>query len=282
MKTLFLGSTGFVGSSLIENLESDFDLTVLTRKKAEIQRFQGSIIHGDLFDDRTLEVLSKSKFERIIDCSWVGLPDLSTNNNTENFRLKKTFIETMIESGAKEYVGIGSCLEYGELQGIAHENDMGSNIGDFGRVKLEVLNLLASSGINYKWFRPFYLLGSKQHENSLLNTAVRTLEMGEDFAPRESNKSFDFIDINEATVAMKFVIENQHCNGTYNIGSGETKSVNFVVNSVRRAFGQQEKEEYVMEGLSADIWKVQRETGWKPSKTLEESLSEIIFKLRAQ
>jgi nucleoside-diphosphate-sugar epimerase len=198
----------------------------------------------------------------------------------ENFRLKKTFMETMIKSGAREYVGMGSCLEYGELQGIAHENDRGSNIGDFGRVKLDVLNLLASSGLDYKWFRPFYLIGSKQHENSLLNTAVKTIGKGDDFMPRESSKSFDFIDINQATVAMKLVIENPHCKGIYNIGSGETKSVNFIVNSVRRAFGHQEKEEYVMEGLSADIGKLQSETGWKPSKNLEESLSEIIFKLR--
>jgi nucleoside-diphosphate-sugar epimerase len=275
-----LGSTGFVGNALIENLESNFDLTLLRRKETEIQECYGSIIHGDLLDLRTLEVLSKSKFERVIDCSWTGLPDLSMENNRENYRMKKTLIETMIKAGVREYVGIGSCLEYGDLQGVVHENHMGSKIGDFGRVKLEVLNLVINSGMKFKWFRPFYLIGSRQHKNSLLNTAIRTIEKGDDFMPRESSKSFDFIDIGQATAAMKLVIENQHCNGVYNIGMGETKSVNYIVNAVRRAFGLQEKEDHVFEGLSADISKLQVETGWKPSETFEESLLETISKLR--
>jgi len=280
LKTLFLGSTGFVGNALVENLESDFDLTLLTRRVTKIQDSRVSIIHGDLIDLGTLEVLSKSKFERVIDCSWTGLPNLSTDNNLENYKLKKTFIETMIKADLREYVGIGSCLEYGDLQGIAHENHLGSNIGEFGRVKLEVLNLVVNSGMNFKWFRPFYLVGARQHKNSLLNTAIRTLESGIDFIPRESSKSFDFIDISQAAAAMKLVIENQNCNGIYNIGSGETKSVNVIVNAVRRAFGLPEKEDHVLKGLSADIRKLQVETGWKTSESLDESLQKIISKLR--
>jgi len=275
-----LGSTGFVGNALVENLESDFDLTLLTRRVTKIQDSRVSIIHGDLIDLGTLEVLSKSKFERVIDCSWTGLPNLSTDNNLENYKLKKTFIETMIKADLREYVGIGSCLEYGDLQGIAHENHLGSNIGEFGRVKLEVLNLVVNSGMNFKWFRPFYLVGARQHKNSLLNTAIRTLESGIDFIPRESSKSFDFIDISQAAAAMKLVIENQNCNGIYNIGSGETKSVNVIVNAVRRAFGLPEKEDHVLKGLSADIRKLQVETGWKTSESLDESLQKIISKLR--
>jgi nucleoside-diphosphate-sugar epimerase len=250
------------------------------RKETKIQDFHGSIIHGDLNDLGTLEALSKSKIERVIDCSWNGLPDLSTGNNLENYKLKKKFIETMIKADLKEYVGIGSCLEYGDLQGIAHENDVGSNIGDFGRVKLEVLNLVVNSGMKFKWFRPFYLIGTRQHKNSLLNTAIRTLEKGNDFIPRESSKSFDFIDICQAAAAMKLVIENQNCNGIYNIGSGETKSVIFIVNAVRRAFGLPEKEDHVFDGLSADIRKLQDETGWKTSESLDESLQKIILRLR--
>lgn len=280
MKTLFLGSTGFVGSSLIENLESDFNLTVLTRNKTEFKVSHGSVIHGDILDRGTLELLSKSNFEKVIDCSWTGLPDLSTDKNMENYRLKKTFIETMIKAGVREYVGIGSCLEYGDLQGIAHENDTGLNVGNFGRIKLEVLNLVANSGMKFKWFRPFYLIGSRQHKNSLLNTAIKSIENGNDFIPRESSRSFDFIDISQATAAMKLVIENENCSGIYNIGSGETKSINYIVNLVRRAYGLQEKEDRVLKGLSADISKLQIETGWKFSKTLDESLQEIISKLR--
>ncbi len=280
MKTLFLGSTGFVGNALIEILQSDFDLTLLMRKETKIQDFHGSIIHGDLNDFETLEALSKSKFERVIDCSWSGLPNLSKVNSLENYELKKKFIETMIKADLKEYVGIGSCLEYGDLLGIAHESDMGSNVGDFGRVKLEVLNLVVNSGMNFKWFRPFYLIGTRQHKNSLLSTAIGTLEKGIDFIPRESSKSFDFIDICQAAAAMKLVIENQNCKGIYNIGSGETKSVNFIVNAVRRAFGLPEKEDYVFEGLSADIRKLQVETGWKTSESLDESLQKIISRLR--
>jgi nucleoside-diphosphate-sugar epimerase len=275
-----LGSTGFVGSELIKNLESDFDLTVLSRNETELQEFQGTIIYGDLLDKETLEILSNSKFERLIDCSWIGLPDLTTDNNIQNYHLKQSQIESMIRMEVKEYIGFGSCLEYGDLQGVANENQKGSNVGEFGRVKLEVLNLIQNTDIKFKWFRPFYLIGPRQHKNSLLNTAVRNIEQGVDFSPRESNKSFDFIDIDQAVAVMKLVIENPICNGIYNIGLGETKSVNYIVNIVRQAFGLKEKEDHVLDGLSADIGKVQSETGWKSSTTFDESLLKIISKLR--
>lgn len=277
-----MGATGFVGSALIEKLESDFDLTVLKRKETQFQKFNGSIIHGDLLDHRTLEVLSRRKFERVIDCSWIGLPDLSIDNNTRNYLLKKSLIKTMIEMEIKEYVGFGTCLEYGDFQGVVNENQEGTNIGDFGQVKLKVLDLAANAVIKFKWFRPFYLVGLGQHTNSLLNTAIRSIEQGIDFIPRESSKSFDFIDIDQAAAAMKLVIESPQCNGIYNIGSGKTKSVNYIVNTVRRTFGLPEKEDNISEGLSADIGKVRLETGWQPSDTFDENLQEIIFKLRVR
>jgi nucleoside-diphosphate-sugar epimerase len=280
MKTLFLGSSGFVGSALIESLKTDNDLTVLVRKETQSQEFPGSIILGDLLDDGTLELLSRGKFQRVIDCSWMGLPDLSQGNNIRNFILKKSIIKAITKMEVKEYVGFGSCLEYGDLRGVANEDHIGINVEEFGRVKLQVLNLLENEGIKFKWFRPFYLIGSRQHKNSLLNTAIRTIEQGIDFIPRDSSKSFDFIDISQAASVMKLVIENPHCSGIYNIGSGETRSVNAIVNSVRRAFGMQEIEEHALEGLSADIGKVQLETGWKPSKKFDVSLQEIISKLR--
>jgi nucleoside-diphosphate-sugar epimerase len=280
MKTLFLGASGFVGSNLLSKLNMNLDITILTRDNSKPASLKAKTMHGDIQEKATLQEISKAKFERVIDCSWLGLPDLSSHYNYKNLAMKKSLITNLKNTEVKEFVGLGSCLEYGDLKGSIKENQPGANVGDFGKVKLEILEMIENLNINFKWFRPFYLFGPKQHENSLLISAIRSIEKGIDFSPRDPGKSYDFIDINQATTAMRLVIEQPLCQGIFNIGLGTTKSVNDIVNLVRRSFGMREKEVIKAEGISADTERIKQEAGWRPSETLDESLQKFISEIR--
>lgn len=281
MKTLILGPTGFVGGALSRNLSKEFETTILlSHVNHKIYSEYTSII-GDLRAERTIQKIRIGNFKRVIDASWMGLPNLDSENNQKNYLLKAKLIKTFVQMGVEEYVGFGSCLEYGSLIGKVSEQSEGVNVGDFGKTKLSILGLLKDSGMKYCWFRPFYLIGSRQHEKSLINTAIRSHERGIEFIPKEPDKSFDFITIDEATEAVNMVIEKPFHSSIYNVGSGEAISVAEVVNVVRENFGLNVQDFQKSNALIADISKLTSDTGWSRKKNIKESITQIVREIRA-
>jgi len=280
MKTLILGAHGFVGKSLLSVIKNDKEIVLLSKKRQTNSLDAYNEIIGNLESEETLKLISRSNFKCVIDCAWVGLPDLSNSNNLFNLEIKKKLIKVLIESGVREINSIGTCLEYGSLKGKVTEDMLGENLNDFAKVKLEILNLLEKSSVKYRWFRPFYLIGQGQHENSLLNMAIRTSVLGKIFIPREPAISYDFIDIEDAVKGMKTAMEFDSCSGIINLGSGQANSVNDVVNIVRKNFGQEARESERISGMFASFDKIMSTTGWKPEIPLEVSIQRIVNKMR--
>ena len=276
MKTLFLGASGFVGKALIQSISQTNTLTTLTHKEV-LELFDYELDRREYFKRfRTYDQVLKGDFERIIDCSWAGLPDISHRNNQINLKLKERLVSRFSNYNVKEYVGFGSCLEYGSTTGKVLENCEGTQVGQFGQTKLEILDLIRDSGIKYKWFRPFYLIGARQHPNSLLRLAVDAISAGNEFEPRDPSITNDYIPIDAAAEMIKAVIESDTPDGISNIGSGEGNSVNIV----RLNFGMRSREIQAKEGMVADISKLILETGHTPMIDFSSSVTRIIKEIR--
>ena len=275
MKTLFLGSTGFVGSALLNTLEKDNDLTLLMRKpRKDIKHNQ---ILGDITDPETQRTLIDIGFERVVDCSWEGLPDLTESTNQKNLNSKLSLYKGLIHSGVHEINSIGSCLEYGSVKGSVSEKSIGTDVSDFGKVKLQILKELEGSAIAFRWFRPFYLIGVNQHPKSLINMAIRSIQSGVDFIPQYPEKSFDYISIVDAAQGICLALNVKQCTGIINLGTGESRSVNEVVNLVRRHFGTKEKECLKEPAMISDSSKIASLTGWGPKVSIESEVSKIVL-----
>ena len=98
MKTLFLGSSGFIGRSLLDSLQDMEDVTVLRRDTCQKPKGLSKIVYGSLDDPETLSILARGKFDRVIDSSWFGLPNRDSINNKKNLQMKKRLIETLGDS----------------------------------------------------------------------------------------------------------------------------------------------------------------------------------------
>jgi nucleoside-diphosphate-sugar epimerase len=280
MNTLFLGASGFVGKALFQSISQMNTLTVLTHHEV-LELFDYELEqreHVKRF--RTYEQILNGEFGRIIDCSWAGLPDISFENNQLNFKIKEKLVSRFAQYNVQEYVGFGSCLEYGSITGSAVENCEGVQVGQFGQIKLQTLDLIKDSGIRYKWFRPFYLIGARQHPNSLLRLAVKAMTAGNEFMPRDPSITNDYIPIEEAVKMIKAVIECDTPDGIYNVGSGEGHSVNDLVNIVRHNFGVRIRDIQTEVGMVADINKLIKETGYIPRIDFTESVTRIIKEIR--
>lgn len=276
MKTLFLGSTGFLGSAVLAELSKDNDITLLSQNSNQPQLPSTKKIVGSLDDSKTLEILSNEGFERLIDCSWFGLPNLNPENNLKNLNMKIGVYKILFSSGLREINSIGSCLEYGSITGVADENTQGKDLNDFAKIKLELLEYVQNFEIPYRWFRPFYLVGRGQHRNSLLSTAVARIGEGEDFEPNNPSACYDYISVLDAGRGISSAIQNVECLGIINVGSGKLHSVNDLVNTVRSYFGKPSKSSEAKDGLIANISKIQEFTSWTPEYSLSEIVSDFV------
>jgi nucleoside-diphosphate-sugar epimerase len=182
----------------------------------------------------------------------------------------------MRQLGIKSYVGFGSCLEFGSLTGEVNEEEKGKDVGNFGSTKLELLDRVRSSFEHHIWFRPFYLVGSRQHENSLLNSAILKLSSGEQFLPRNPNSTFDFIAIEDAIEAFSSAILFERAYGAYNFGSGKLNSVNFLLNIMREKFRIPILDECPEEGMWANTEKLRIATSWTSRTSINETIQRFI------
>jgi nucleoside-diphosphate-sugar epimerase len=216
------------------------------------------------------------KFERVIDCSWNGLPNLTDTFNLENLEIKLKLLRIFADIGVTEINSFGSCLEYGNLNGEVTEESAGREISNFGLTKLRILEALENSGIRFRWFRPFYLIGAQQHRNSLIHAAIETMSKGFDFVPREPSLMFDFISINDAIKGVVAALNNQDCLGVINLGSSQETSVNEIVNLVRDYFGFDRTEVNGISGMIANCDKLKSMTGWRLEESMPEAVNRIL------
>lgn len=276
MKALLLGGGGFIGKALTPFLSLHLDLTVATSQRSlELPLGVRKAVASNF---RELQrQLNFSEFDRVIDCSWEGLPDLGESTNAKNLESKRTLIRFLKDVGMVEYNGFGSCLEYGALSGAVDEEMTGLNVGDFGLTKLKLLETLKESEMAYRWFRPFYLVGVGQHSNSLFNSTYQALRQGLDFSPRSNpSTSFDFLEISDFARGVSLAIQSNSVWGIVNLGSGKTCSIEEVVNQFRLRFGMEQRVAAKSESMYASTQKLSDSTGWSSNFDLHQMVSRFI------
>jgi hypothetical protein len=98
-------------------------------------------------------------------------------------------IKAFADSGTKQFDIAGSCLEYGNFEGKVREVDIGSDLTDFAKSKLRLLDFLQTQNLMHRWFRMFYVYGPKQHNKSLLASAYLSAKQGAMLKVNNSNIS---------------------------------------------------------------------------------------------
>jgi nucleoside-diphosphate-sugar epimerase len=265
VKTLITGVSGFIGQNLLkQNLAGE--IHVITRKN--VNSLNPKIIqhHGDLRDLSKLKELASLNFDRLIHLAWSGLPSLTQEHNESNLQISKNLIEILSDSGVKEFNMIGSCLEYGKLDTLASEEDVGTDICNFGETKLQLLDYLKSKTPNYRWMRVFYAFGPHQHSNSLLRQGYLYAKSGGTLPLANPKVSRDFVYVDDVTRGIVLLVDKENEFGVYNIGSGISTSTSEMIKLVNEEMGLPSNvSEAGSITLRADTRKIQKACGWTPA-----------------
>jgi nucleoside-diphosphate-sugar epimerase len=276
MRTLITGASGFIGQHLLQHRLTG-EIHIL-KKQSSVNKVHGVTHHyGDLRDSATLKELASLRFDRLIHLAWSGLPDLTRGNNRENLEMSKNLISAFTNAGVNEINVVGSCLEYGDLEKIVSEDDVGTNISEFGNTKLELLDYLSKNQPNYRWMRIFYAYGPNQHANSLLRQGYLQAKRGKTLSMANPALSKDFIYVGDVASAITALINKKSEYGIYNIGSGISTSIGQMINLVYEQMGlPSERFEEDLISLRASTRKLSDACGWTPTTNVRSGVRNTV------
>ncbi|CAN5577765.1 NAD-dependent epimerase/dehydratase family protein [soil metagenome] len=276
MKILVTGHTGFIGTHLVEKLESEF--TVLTGRKKN-EPYLNVLEKSRLLDldevDTVIHLAAKTSIPNSIsnpyDTYYTNV--VGTLNILDNAIIKKIkniiYISTYVY-GHPKYIPI-------------NENHPLSPHSPYNKSKLICEKLCKyyseDYDLNIVTLRPFYIYGPS-HNSSFVSSAIRNAINNEKVILSRKSTRRDFLFIDDfINLIHKILINFPEGYHVYNVGYGKSYSLEDILRIIGSITNKKIDIQYdssfrpndVVESV-ANINKVMREFGWKPTIDIEEGL----------
>ena len=242
MKIFITGATGFIGKNLVPTLKNHDLLCLSHSQQVKSTNQNVKIITGDLNNPESyIDALKLFKPDCCIHLAWSGIPDYSVDNSAKNFLASINLVKNLIEVDCEKIFIIGSCWEYGSIEGKVSENlnPVEQNVFASFKTSLRIVSesLCNESNTNLVWARAFFIYGPEQRDKALIPSCYRSFKDGE--KPKIDNPFArnDFVYILDVVNNIRVLIETEGICGIYNVGSGDSSPVWEVVNLVAGELG---------------------------------------------
>ena len=269
LKILVTGGTGFLGKKIISHLlkESEYELTCVSRVSNESSS-KINWVRGDLSDLDFVECLDFSEYEQIFHLAWEGLPNRSAYYSQKNYNISLNLIQKITKYTDIELNIVGSCLEYGDITGIVSEEIRPDGTDDFAKAKISLYRVIQELGVQYRWFRPFFMYGEGQNDQSLIPNLISKLKNKLPIQIKSMSNSHDFICVEDVANAIVKASRTDYSFGDYNLGTGASTSVGEIVELFHQELDVEFNIEYTKNlGLISDSKKLAQQIGWHPQFT---------------
>ena len=115
----------------------------------------------------------------VVNLAWTDIPNYKTKKHFSTYKIQKRFVSNLIKNGLKNFIGIGTCYEYGKIKGKVSEDYKPKPIIPYAQAKLNLLKSIQALKINYSfkytWLRPFFVYG-KNNKRKTLFTLIKDLD----------------------------------------------------------------------------------------------------------
>jgi UDP-glucose 4-epimerase len=287
MRIFLTGGSGFIGSYLIKELNGN-QILALTRRKPKLGSSVGvEWLFGDLEQtDQWEEKLIQFAPEVCIHLAWEGLPDYSKEVSEKNVKLSSNLFAVLRRASVGRIVALGSCWEYGDIQGQVVETQDTKPKSHFAMAKVQVCESFmkesSAVGMEFVWQRIFFSYGPGQRNAALLPTVVTALENHQLPRIKSPDLAQDFVFISDVVEAIAITSTRSKVEGIFNVGSGQLTQVGDFVNLVSAQLGSTFRTHVSGEpiGMFASVEKLKREVGWKPKYSLRQGVAETVKALK--
>ena len=230
MKILLSGATGYIGRNLKRVLELDGHIVVPLKV---FQANSKNLIEQKKFLDENLQNLKakESNIDVFIHLAWMNTNDWSSEQHFSiNAPLSYYLVERLSEIGIPKFVCVGSCLEYGMLEGKLDENREVKPINNYAKAKVRLFESLQDLSIHndfsLSWLRLFYIYGGDQPEDTLFGSLKKHLKQKNYVFPMSGGQQIrDYLHINEVCHKISLIASHINASGIINICSGKAISL---------------------------------------------------------
>jgi UDP-glucose 4-epimerase len=294
---LIFGGNGFIGSHLAERLiNTGYNVTVFDNfengmSNLETIKSRIEIIKGDFLSGSDI-VRALKNMDYVFHYISTTIP--STANKDPAYDIESNVIgsvklfQSAVNSNIEKIVFSSSGgMIYGEPTSLPiRELDPLNPIDPYGISKLAIekyLNYFSYTyGLDYTIFRYSNPYGERQNPNGkqgVIPIFLKRIKQGDPPVIYGNGSMIrDYIYIEDAIDATIAVLESKSHDTVFNVGSGEGRSVNQLVDIMSKVVGKKIIPNYIKENskyiqkVILDISKIQNQIGWKPSINIEEGI----------
>jgi nucleoside-diphosphate-sugar epimerase len=237
MKVAVTGSTGFIGRHVMAALsERSVDIVPMIRwsPTQHTPTRQGTVkldVHHPSPD--AFELLGSP--DVLVHLAWEGLPNYRSLHHFEKeLPAHYRFLRSLVLSGLKSVVAIGTCFEYGMQSGPLSEELETHPTNSYGFAKdtlrRQLQYLRAVHPFALTWVRLFYVYGDEQPQTSLFAQLKHAVTEGyKTFNMSEGEQLRDYLPVREAAACIVALALADTDVGVVNVCSGKPISVRSLV-----------------------------------------------------
>jgi UDP-glucose 4-epimerase len=298
-RILVTGGAGFIGSHLIERLVTAGERVSVVD---DLSRGRREWLHPDAelheFDVRDVDALRRAiapttpdVFVHLAAMHFIpavdGAPELAWDVNVNATR---TLLDALAHQPPELLLFASTAAVYPDTRGPIAESCPPEPFDLYGKTKLEGEGLVrefeSQSGTHCVVARIFNVIGKRETNPHVVPDLVGQLRKGllpvrlGNLEPRR-----DYTDVVDIAVALERLLSlAPDVGGTFNLGSGRSVSVAELVRICEQVLGRpvevevepQRRRKRDRAELVADPRLLQDATGWQPTRTLPETLSELL------
>ncbi len=295
MKILVTGGAGFIGRNLVDSFLKKHEIRIYDDLSNSLEQNITSLIErgadfvkGDVLDYNKL-VESCKEFDVVIHLAAksdvadsVIHPEITTDVNVNGtINVLKSCIQNKIE----KIIFASSAAVYGNCNELPINEEANTNpTSPYGSSKLlaenEIKKFAKEFGLDYIILRMFNVYGKEQNKQyaGVISKFLKNITQNKEIIIYGDGKQTrDFISINDVVESFDCAVKSK-INGTYNIASGVSVSINELAKIIFDTFGKQnikhlEKQKEDIQNSKADITLATKELCFTPSRSLEEELT---------
>lgn len=295
-RAVITGGTGFIGAAVVSRmLQLGWKVTILTRPESNLERLASLsglevIGYSGVNDAAITQRLRDRRPDVFIHCAWRGVAGDDRDEKfqvLDNLTMSLTAVEWAAAAGCRQWIGIGSQAEYGNLNRRIDETAHPRPTTMYGKAKLAAgiatLALCEAHGMRGVWFRVFSTYGPSDSPRWFIPYVIREFLAGRRPRLTACEQRWDYLFIRDAAEAMATAAE-QSAHGVFNLGSGHTRALREYVQVIAQELGTTIVPDYgakpyrpdqVMH-LEADTTRFSTATGWAPKTSFETGIRETI------
>lgn len=242
MKFLVTGATGFIGSHVVEQLLRQNQQVIATSTRTAVH-VAGECAWAPAvqFIPYEMGTTDTGFFDQIgtpdavIHLAWQNYKQVQGLHHIEqNYPTNYQFLKTLVQRGIQDITVIGTCFEYGLVEGCLDEHRVTNPITAYGLAKdmlhKSLLILQREMNFSLKWLRPFYLFGPGQHAGTLFAQLDRAInEKQPTFNMSKGEQLRDYLPVQKAAEWIVATAMQKKVDGAINICSGEPISIRSIV-----------------------------------------------------